>query len=305
MWHFKGTRINKPNIPKVPRVNKIENYVAGTSVELKKTDDEQTKVNSNAPKENKKNSNLIYLDINVAHDRFAHLNENDLRKVMKQHGINLTGKLLPCEACLLWKSKRQMIPKFTTLKATKIGERIYMDTTGPFPPTLKGSKYWNKICDQFSTMSWNNFMKHKSEVANVVDQFLIMCKGNNKPVKYLRCDNAGEHQEELRNICRRHGVTLEYTAPYTPQQNGIVERRFATDKARAHAMLEAAQLNDTTKKILWAEAAQTSTILGNLVPLENGKTPYEIYYGEPSKLTPKWMVELLKYKFNCVAYVYS
>ena len=61
-------------------------------------------------------------------------------------------------------------------------------------------------------------------------------------VKYVRCDNAREHQQEFRDICTNHGVKIEYTLPNTPQQNGIVERRFATDLTKANAMLHSANL---------------------------------------------------------------
>ena len=48
-------------------------------------------------------------------------------------------------------------------------------------------------------------------------------------MKIIRCDNAGENMilkrksEEL-----GMGLTIEFTARYTPQQNGRIERKFAT-----------------------------------------------------------------------------
>ncbi len=50
-------------------------------------------------------------------------------------------------------------------------------------------------------------------------------------VKCIWCDNAGENKvavELLQESIR--GIIPEYTAPHTPQQNGIVERRFPTLK---------------------------------------------------------------------------
>jgi hypothetical protein len=38
-------------------------------------------------------------------------------------------------------------------------------------------------------------------------------------------------------------LELLLNAPYTPQQNGIVVRQFATDLRRASSMMEAAYLN--------------------------------------------------------------
>jgi transposase InsO family protein len=225
----------------------------------------------------------IYLDINIAHDRMCHINEQDLKTTMKQFGIELTGNMNPCPACLLYKSKIKNIPKLSTTQATKSGERIFMDTSGPFTKSLGGNYYWHKICDQYTTMSWDKFMKAKNEVPEIVEKFIEMCKGINKSIEYIRCDNAGEHQNELRNICAKHGVKLEYTAPYTPQQNGMVERRFATDRLRGNAMMEAAGINEFNKRILWAEAVNTASKLGNLVTDKDGITAYETFYGYPSR----------------------
>ena len=41
---------------------------------------------------------------------------------------------------------------------------------------------------------------------------------------------------------------MEYTAPYTLQQNGVVKRGFVTVRDMAHAMMIDARLN-TTKKL--------------------------------------------------------
>ena len=48
-------------------------------------------------------------------------------------------------------------------------------------------------------------------------------------VEHIRCDNAGENRA-LEDLCieKDLGIVFEYTAPGTPQQNGVVERAFAT-----------------------------------------------------------------------------
>ena len=48
-------------------------------------------------------------------------------------------------------------------------------------------------------------------------------------VHHIRCNNAGEKRAlEIVCIDKEVGIVFEYTAPGTPQQNGIVERAFAT-----------------------------------------------------------------------------
>jgi len=53
--------------------------------------------------------------------------------------------------------------------------------------------------------------------------------------------------------------------PNTPQQNGVVERKIATDRDRAFAMLLAAQLTENAQILLHAEAKSTATKLSNLI----------------------------------------
>ena len=73
------------------------------------------------------------------------------------------------------------------------------------------------------------FIKSKSELPIEVIKVLKKVKGEGKETKFLRCDNA-EENKRLGNILKTTefcGIKMEYTAPGTPQQNGIVERSFA------------------------------------------------------------------------------
>jgi hypothetical protein len=73
------------------------------------------------------------------------------------------------------------------------------------------------------------YAKKKSEVPKVTDKILQLLKSQGCKIDYLRCDNASEHRTDLKVICMSFGVTMECTAPNTPQQNGVVERKFVTE----------------------------------------------------------------------------
>ncbi len=58
------------------------------------------------------------------------------------------------------------------------------------------------------------------------------------PVRFIRCDNAGENgtlKKQIDNDGRN--IKFEFTARNTPQQNGKVERAFATLYCRMRAMM--------------------------------------------------------------------
>ena len=48
-------------------------------------------------------------------------------------------------------------------------------------------------------------------------------------IKVLRTDRSGEYNsEEFGDFCDKQGIRRQLTATYTPQQNGVYERRNRT-----------------------------------------------------------------------------
>ena len=84
----------------------------------------------------------------------------------------------------------------------------------------------------------------------IVEEQVKYLEGLSQKVKYIRCDNAGENQGKLQKVCASFGIELEYTAPYTPQMNGVVERRIAVLLNGARASLYAANLTEDSRKKL-------------------------------------------------------
>jgi hypothetical protein len=82
--------------------------------------------------------------------------------------------------------------------------------------------------------------------------------------------------------------------PYTPQQNGVMERRNQTIIGTARSMLKAKGLSG----MFWAEVVAVAVYVLNRSPTKGvvGKTPYEIWHGKKST------VHHLR-TFGCIAYV--
>ena len=100
--------------------------------------------------------------------------------------------------------------------------------------------------------------------------------------KTIRCDGAGENKA-LKSKCfeEKMGITFEFTAPDTPQHNGMIERSFATSYGRMRAMFHACGINGGLRYSLWAEAANYENYTRNL--LVNGKDekcPHEKFFKE-------------------------
>jgi transposase InsO family protein len=77
-------------------------------------------------------------------------------------------------------------------------------------------------------MKWSYFLKKKSEVGKKLAPLLLQLETSDRKSSFIRCDNASENTKQLQEMCTESGAQIEFTAPNTPQQNGVVERAFVT-----------------------------------------------------------------------------
>jgi hypothetical protein len=146
---------------------------------------------------------------------WGHANESSLKEKGKMLGYKVIGKLKSCDGCGAAKVKCNPIAKHTNTKAEKVGERIFIDTSGPFPASMDGNRYWLGAVDDKSNRMFNTFEKTKDKMSDFVELIFKNLKSRGTPCKYLRCDNAGEHVG-LKDICYENGVEIEYTPPHSP-----------------------------------------------------------------------------------------
>ena len=128
-------------------------------------------------------------------------------------------------------------------------------------------------------MCWIFFLKHKSEVAQVFWNFKAKVKNESgRKIHILRSDNGKEYtSNSFNNFYEEAGIQHQLTTPYTPQQNGVSERRNRFILEMTRCMLHEKNL----PKKLWAEAANTAVFLQNrlLTRVVKDQTPFEAWYG--------------------------
>jgi hypothetical protein len=124
--------------------------------------------------------------------------------------------------------------------------------------------------------------KKKNDQVKIIYEWLLKIRDNGYHCKTIRLENSGENRI-LQYKLHTSGFG-EYTAPRTPEQNGKVERGFATILGRARAMMNSAGLTSIMRARVWAESAATATLLENAMPTsrENG-VPVKRFYGEQYK----------------------
>lgn len=129
------------------------------------------------------------------------------------------------------------------------------------------------MIDDFSKFTVIYFIRNKSEVEQKIKEIVAMVenKFNIKP-KLIRSDRGGEYfATELKDFLRKQGIRTQYTAPYSPQQNGVAERRNRSLIEMARCMLTDAKL----PKYLWAEAINMAKYIQNRTVTKGAdSTPY-------------------------------
>lgn len=243
----------------------------------------------------------VTLDINIAHGLLGHPDTRTVISMAKKEGWTLTGTIKPCGSCALAKARAKAIPKSTMTKATVPGERLFLDISGPYSDSLNQNKYWLRIVDDCTRYSWDCFLPRKTGIQDPLLKLVTMNKAAAKPCKYLRCDNAGENESYVQQVCAENDIQLEMTAPNTPQMNGVVERSFATCKNRAFATMYCARFSLATQGLLWPEAVNTVTKIGNSLPRQGlAQDPHTAWFGKDTK--PNRILGHLQ-PFGRIAYV--
>ena len=198
-----------------------------------------------------------------------------------------------CTPCSINKAHQQPFHS-TSLKSRAPLDLIYTDVWGPSHTIgLDGSCYYLILVDHFTKYIWFYPMGAKSSVSSIFPQFkhLVETKFQAK-IKSIYSDNGGEFVA-LKNYFSIHGISHYTTAPHTPQQNGVAERRH-------HHIVEIGLtlLKDVDLPLsYWPYAFQTAVYLINRQPttLLHHISPFESLFNQsPNYLKLK--------KFGCLCF---
>ena len=236
-------------------------------------------LNSVTSKENVKRSQDEW------HKVLGHCNMHDVLKtesVVNGMKIDKQSVDTQCDVCTLGK-----MPQFRNRnpdkKASKPFELVHCDLTGAITPLSKeGYQYCLMFTDDFSGILMVYFLKKKSDTAEATKMFLADIDRFGK-LKVLRSDNGTEFTcKEFENIMIENKIEHQFSAPYSPHQNGTVERNWRTVFDMARCLLIESKL----PKFLWAYAVLASVYIRNRCYNRRiGKTPYEAVTGSKPNLS--------------------
>lgn len=143
----------------------------------------------------------------------------------------------------------------------------------------------------------STFLQEKSEAFIAFKSFKARVEHEvGRAIKILRTDRGGEYMsQEFANFCDEHGIRRQLTTSYTPQQNGVSERKNRTILNMVRSMLSIGRI----PKSFWPEAVNWSTHVLNRSPtfVVQNMTPEETWSGR------KPSVDHFKV-FGCIAYAH-
>ncbi|KAJ9548783.1 hypothetical protein OSB04_021326 [Centaurea solstitialis] len=217
------------------------------------------------------------------HRRMCHMNFKNMNLLVKNNLVRgLPAKEFSsddhCVACLKGKQHKNSHKSKEVNTISSPLQLLHMDLFGPTNVMSIGKKsYCLVIVDDYSRFTWVYFLRTKDETSGLIKPFVTRVENKtNLRVKVIRSDNGTEFKNaDLNSFCEEKGIERQYSAPRTPQQNGVAERRNMTLIEAARTMLADSKLPIT----FWAEAVNTACYVQNrvLIVKSKGKTPYELF----------------------------
>ncbi|KAJ9538944.1 hypothetical protein OSB04_031677 [Centaurea solstitialis] len=217
------------------------------------------------------------------HRRMCHMNFKNMNLLVKNNLVRgLPAKEFSsddhCVACLKGKQHKNSHKSKEVNTISSPLQLLHMDLFGPTNVMSIGKKsYCLVIVDDYSRFTWVYFLRTKDETSGLIKPFVTRVENKtNLRVKVIRSDNGTEFKNaDLNSFCEEKGIERQYSAPRTPQQNGVAERRNRTLIEAARTMLADSKLPIT----FWAEAVNTACYVQNrvLIVKSKGKTPYELF----------------------------
>ncbi|CAL9004938.1 unnamed protein product, partial [Prunus brigantina] len=222
--------------------------------------------------------NVITIPSSLWHRRLGHPSPPRLQALASSFLHCSFDSSHVCDVCPLAKQTRQPFG-LSSISTTFPFALIHCDIWGPNRQTsLSGAHYFLTIVDDFSRFTWVFLMKHKSDTQQLLKDFFgYVSTQFHAKIRCIRTDNGGEFLS-LRPFFSDHGVLLQTSCVYTPQQNGVVERkhRHLLETARALHF----QANLPLK--FWGECILTAAYLINHLPtrLLHNHTPFAVLHNK-------------------------
>ncbi|KAK1414896.1 hypothetical protein QVD17_30658 [Tagetes erecta] len=213
------------------------------------------------------------------HRRLGHINFKILNKLVKNNlvrGLPLKdfSVVEKCMTCAKGKQHKNPHKLKIENSISEPLELLHTDFFGPISvKSIAKKSYCLVVKDDYSRYTWVRFLAYKSETAEelmkLIPQIEVLGK---RKVQAIRSDNGIEFRNHIFNsFCEQRGILRQFSAPRTPQQNGLAERKNRTLVEAARTMLIESKL----PIIFWAEAVSCAAyVLNRVLIVKDKKTKF-------------------------------
>ena len=213
------------------------------------------------------------------HRRMGHLHLDAIKKLPDAaRGVKIGEKNSRPEGALCSECEgataSQQISRVPSQRATKPFERVHFDLI-QLELAYNGDQWALHFVDDFSSMNFAKTLPSKAGLLESVKEFVQFIKTRyDCTVRILHMDNESSLRTQFVNWTQEMGITVEFTAPYSPSQNGRAERAGGMILARMRALA----LESKLPKRLWPEIIKAAIYLINRSPTKtlSWKSPPEV-----------------------------
>jgi len=222
------------------------------------------------------------------HQALSHASEDKLKKtanVVEDMKITKPEDKIQCSTCPEGKGKASHHP-VVNKRAETVGEIVHINLSGKVNKTsFDGSAYYLLCKDEFSEFVFVFSMKTKAEVHECLEKLMILFERDSGcSIKGVQTDNGSEFLNRGNELLFLKEKIAHYTSsPYTPQQNGLIEREMGYTTSMARTLLLASNRGGGGK--LWPLAIESAVYIRNRLPTTQSLlTPFERFVGRKPKV---------------------
>ncbi|GJW07916.1 retrovirus-related pol polyprotein from transposon TNT 1-94 [Tanacetum coccineum] len=179
------------------------------------------------------------------HRRLGHANMRLIQSLSSKELVRNLPKLKYdkhfCDACKIGKQAHASHKAKNMVSTKRCLELLHMDLFGPSAiKSYGGNLYTLVVVDDYSRYTWTRFLKTKNEA---FEKFEILSRKIQNQlgssIIAIRTDHGREFDNEVQfgAYCDAQGITHNFSAPRTPQSNGVVERKNRTLQEMSRTML--------------------------------------------------------------------
>ena len=232
----------------------------------------------------------------LIHNRLGHPNISKLQKMVPCFS-SLSS--IECESCQFGKHTRVSFLKRLDQRTKSPFELVHTDIWGPsrVESTL-GFRYFVTSIDDYSRCTWLFLMKTRAELFSIFQKFHAEIRTQfNTSICILRSDNAKEYlSASVSSFMSSHGILHQSSCAYTPQQNGVAERKNHHLVEIAYTLL----LHHKVPQRFWGDAILATCYLINRMPSSvlHDQIPHSIIFSnQPLFYLPPCV-------FGCICFVH-